>query len=538
MPSGSSRISKRSSGGPVKARRKAHRPPASDSPAAPWLLLAALASLSAITGYWFWSGGYTLYYGDAEAHFNIARSVIDSKTPGPEQLGTVWLPLLHVLLIPFVRSNAGWQSGAAGVLPSLLAFTLAGLLLFLAARRALDSTAAGMAAAFTFALNPNMLYLAATPMTEPLFFACQMGLLLGLVWFAQSNSLWAVVLAGVAGAAGSLVRYDGWFLLPIAALVIFAVGGEQRWRASILFTVVTAPGPLSWLGHNRYYQSDWLDFYRGPYSPMAIQGGKPYPGLGNWMLAWKHYAQAAQLCVGIPLLVASALGLIAVLVRRAWIALPILLAPPLFYLLNLHSGASPIFVPGLWPNTYYNSRYGMAALPLAAFAAAGLVALFPKGLRGFAAAAVIALGVAPWLAYPRSNTWVVFQESVENSKARRAWTSQAAAFLRHEYKRGDGVLSSFGDLTGILRQAGVPLREVLHEGNGIQWDATRLRPDLHLRAKWIITFARGPLAESMRKAREKGMAVELVKAIAVEGAPTVEIYRYRSTPRVPSATGI
>ena len=44
---------------------------------------------------WCFERGYVLYYGDAEAHLNIARRIVDSRTPGPEQIGTVWLPLPH-----------------------------------------------------------------------------------------------------------------------------------------------------------------------------------------------------------------------------------------------------------------------------------------------------------------------------------------------------------------------------------------------------------------------------------------------------------
>ena len=46
--------------------------------------------------------GYTLYYGDAEAHLNLARRVVDSRTPGLSQIGPVWLPLPHLLMLPLV----------------------------------------------------------------------------------------------------------------------------------------------------------------------------------------------------------------------------------------------------------------------------------------------------------------------------------------------------------------------------------------------------------------------------------------------------
>ena len=94
-----------------------------------------LAVLSFTAARWCLARGYTLYYGDAEAHLNIARRILDSRTPGPEQIGTVWLPLPHLLMLPFVMRDAWWRSGMAGVIPSAICFVLAGTFLFAAARR-------------------------------------------------------------------------------------------------------------------------------------------------------------------------------------------------------------------------------------------------------------------------------------------------------------------------------------------------------------------------------------------------------------------
>src|SRR5208282_3635207 len=66
--------------------------------------------------------GDLLLYGDAVAHINVARRVFDSQTPGLLQLGTVWLPLPHLLMIPFIVSKAMWQNGTGGSIPSMVAY--------------------------------------------------------------------------------------------------------------------------------------------------------------------------------------------------------------------------------------------------------------------------------------------------------------------------------------------------------------------------------------------------------------------------------
>src|SRR5437868_7977988 len=74
-------------------------------------LLAWLATcVSVFTFLFYYRQGEVLLYGDAIAHINIARRVFDSRTPGLLQLGTVWLPLPHLLMIPFIISTQMWRT--------------------------------------------------------------------------------------------------------------------------------------------------------------------------------------------------------------------------------------------------------------------------------------------------------------------------------------------------------------------------------------------------------------------------------------------
>ena len=41
---------------------------------------------------------------------------------GWSQLGGVWLPLPHLLMLPFVQKMEWWQNGLAGAWPSLLCY--------------------------------------------------------------------------------------------------------------------------------------------------------------------------------------------------------------------------------------------------------------------------------------------------------------------------------------------------------------------------------------------------------------------------------
>src|SRR5450755_4845783 len=124
--------------------------------------IAVLVSLFSFI-YYFQHGGLLLY-GDAVAHINIARRVFDSRTPGLLQLGTVWLPLPHLLMIPFLLSESAWQSGIGGAIPSMVAYALgtAGIFRLLRGMLSRDSEPdieariGAWLGALVYAENPNL----------------------------------------------------------------------------------------------------------------------------------------------------------------------------------------------------------------------------------------------------------------------------------------------------------------------------------------------------------------------------------------------
>ena len=494
-------------------------------------VLLILAAVSAAALAWFYRQGYLLYYGDAQAHLNIARRIIDSRTPNYEQIGTAWLPLPHLLMLPLVGDDEWWRNGLAGGVPSAICFVLAGMFLYLAARRAWQSAAAAAATVALFALNPNLLYLQSTPMTEAALFAALAALLYFSVSFGDHPSWLKAAGAGIATLAATLTRYEGWFLIPFVALYLFVRAGKHRMVFVILYGALASLGPLYWLAHNGWGYSNVLEFYNGPYSAKAYyarqlaEGMQRYPGDGDWIKAIRQYAEAARLCLSWPLVGLAAAGALVALARRRVWPLFLLALPPAFYVLSMYSSGTPIYVPHLWPFSFYNTRYGLAALPLAAVAAGALVTAAPRRWRGLFAGIVVLAGVSAWIGYPRAESWICWKESQVNSEARRAWTRQAAEYLAANCRPGDGIMYSFGDLTAIFPQAGIPLVRTLHEGNRPYWDAAVARPEFFLREQWVVAMSGDKLATAVQRAERRGLRYRLVRSIAEKGAPVIEIYR-------------
>ena len=331
------------------------------------LVLLLLVSAAAVT--YIHAQGYTLYYGDSEAHLNIARRILDSRTPGAFQMGSVWLPLPHLLMLPFVAFDALWKSGLAGAFSSALSFVAAGMLLFASARRVYGDRAAAATTLGVFVLNSNALYLQATPMTEPVLFGTVAAVLYCAVRFRESQSLGWAVLAGLAAAAASLARYEGWSLIPFVALY-FLLTARRRILVALLAGAVASVGPLLWLAYNWWYWGDALEFYRGPYSALAIYQRSligssmgHYRGYHNWLDAWLYYRNAVGAAVGGPVVWLGLAGAVAAIFKRALGPLLLLSMPAAFILASMHSGGTPIFMPHMWPFSYYNTRFGLTALP-------------------------------------------------------------------------------------------------------------------------------------------------------------------------------
>ncbi|HYL37328.1 MAG TPA: glycosyltransferase family 39 protein [Bryobacteraceae bacterium] len=495
------------------------------------LVLVGLCALGAAATAFVNRQGWTLYNGDAEAHLNIARRILDSRTPGSDQVGTVWLPLPHLLTLALVWNDGLWRSGLAGAIPSSACFALAGFFLFAGMRRATQSSAVALASLGLFAFNPNLLYLQSTPMTEPVSLACWSALFYFSVRFRQTQSAVSLVGAGLAALAGSLTRYEGWFVIPFAALYILMAARRRGLACALAFLAIAIPGPLYWLAHNWWVYGNPLEFINGPYSAQSIyrrqlsQHLPPYPGDHDWRKAWLFFRTAARLCAGWGAVLAAAAGLMMMAWQR--IFWPVLLAAllPAFYLWSMHSGGTPIYVPGLWFNSYYNTRYGLAALPLIAVLGGSLVLAVKQRFRSWAAAAIVLAGLAPWLIRPQPDDWICWKESQVNSETRRAWTRDAATFLLTHYQGGAGILTSFGDLAGIFREAGIPLRETLHEGNQRDWLAATRRPDLFLHTRWAVTFSGDEADAAIQKATSgSGPRYHLVRSIMIGAGPAVQIY--------------
>jgi hypothetical protein len=110
-----------------------------------------------------------LYYGDSVSHLVRARQLVDSSHPGLHEIGTVWLPLPHLVLLPFSLVDLLFKTGFAGTFVSLPSLAITAAILYKILKLQVDVTWIAFLGACLYFLNPNILYLGITAMTEALF---------------------------------------------------------------------------------------------------------------------------------------------------------------------------------------------------------------------------------------------------------------------------------------------------------------------------------------------------------------------------------
>jgi hypothetical protein len=519
-------------------------------PRGEWLaMLACCAVASMATLAWSWQHGDLLNYGDAVAHLHIARRVFDARLPRISELGSVWLPLPHLLMMPFVQVYSWWANGIAGAIPSVLAYMAGCAGLYRLSRRWMGRTPAAMTLVF-FAANPNLLYLQTTGMTEPLF-VCEMIWLADLLveWRANLKPaperarklLWWVAAVLVAAV---YTRYDGWIMALLAWTgigLVLARSGKLRSRTFWLASAVVVAAPLVWFAYNAANWGDWLEFMRGPFSAKAIELrtatpglGPPHPGWHNPWVSLLFFTKAAEMdavvaSCGNIMLTLSLLGTAwAWLAHRRAFGWSLLLWLPLpFYAYSVAFGSVPIFLPPWWPHSWYNTRYGMELLPALAlgmgfaaqFALAAVREFKPSWVKYAVAAlfTILALNVGE-MVRERPLTYV---EGIKNIEARRPLEQQIPPALKAllAERPGSTILMQTSVYPNLVAFTGIPLRQTINESDLWIWFEALKAPADH--AAIVLAFD-GDAVDQAVKAHPAGLRA--IRQFTAPGQPVGTLY--------------
>src|ERR1041385_8300971 len=94
------------------------------------ILTVVLYTVSAFAYLYYLQNGLGLAYNDARSHLDIGRRVVEGLKPGFAQLGSVWLPLPHILIALTAWNDFMWHSGLSGAFVSMVSFISIGVLVY------------------------------------------------------------------------------------------------------------------------------------------------------------------------------------------------------------------------------------------------------------------------------------------------------------------------------------------------------------------------------------------------------------------------
>ncbi len=458
------------------------------------LLLAVIATILA------YSNDVIVTYGDAESHLNIAKRVVHSITPGAAQLGGIWLPIPHILLVPFVSIDFLWRTGLAGSIVSGISYIISNLYLFWTITSITGKKYLGFIGFFVFALNPNILYLQSTPMTELVLI---MFFILSSYYFIQfiqdTESIISLILAGFFAFLASLSRYDGWFLvlfqaLCIGLLFIRRIHTRKGWFEMegklVLYSTLAFFGMLIWMVWDWLILGDPFYFTNSQFSAKTQQDNwrsrGELPAYHNIPIAFLYYFVTAMSNSGILVFLASIVGMIFYLKessdRRKYLIALILLIPFIFNVTTLFLGQSVIFIPHITPTTFewtlFNVRYGVMFIPTVAFFFAYL---FEK--RSWMAKSILLL-----ICVIQTGLFIIGYSQIVSladgtkglSKAKRP---DAEQWIKREYDSGLVLIDDYARTVSIVR-SGIPMQNVIYVGNQKYWEESFYTPEKY--ARWII----------------------------------------------------
>jgi len=463
----------------------------------------------------------TLSHYDARGHLIVARRIFDSLTPGWWQIGAIWLPLPHLLNALPVQVDALYRTGWSAVLISIASYAVATAALFRMVVTVTGSALAGLLAALVFALNPNLLYLQSTPMTEPLFLGLTLlAVAMTIDWCdvemragAGTTSSPGLHSIGTVFALACLTRYEAW---PVSLSAIALSAGVLWWRRpdttawsrALRLFAYPVGAILGFMVFSRIVIGEWF-VASGFYVP-------DNPARGQVIAVAQSLLQGVEELSGPWLLTLGAAGLAVMFAVGLFARERAIAIVPLALITTATLPFSAFFA-----GHPFRVRY-MVPLIAAQAIGIGMLVGVSKWLRipaAIAAAFIITLEIRPL--DPGAPMVVEAQWDRPDSRARAAVTE----CLRRDWN-GEAVLASMGSLGHYMQElshAGLDIRDFIHEGNELIWAAAteHARPY----AGWVLISERADNRDALTPMQGHSNFLEGFERVCEGGQ--VALYRRR-----------
>lgn len=336
------------------------------------IIAVILGLVSQIFSYYF---DYNFAYRDSIYRLEAARRFFDAYNPGLiSQIGTVWLPVPNLILMPFAYVDYLWQTGLAASIMNFPLFVISALFIFLSIKKLTEHVIAVWFGFLIYVLNYNILYFQTTSMTEQLYLTLIICSFYFLLLWANSQKLKHLIWSSVFISLGVGSRYDAWPVAVVSIFIVFIISflnKDKPLKNSLIYGFVPILLIVIWFWYNWLFYGDALEFSRGRFS--TLYQLQYYEAAGrlltknNFLLSSKVYISSVLLYSGNLYVVIAVVALIIFAYKNKikpkslpvyvlWVALPV-------SLILLYKGQVIIELPNSEPAGYFNSRYGLYMFP-------------------------------------------------------------------------------------------------------------------------------------------------------------------------------
>jgi hypothetical protein len=448
------------------------------------LVLATV--LSIISFFYFFQTRTNLAFNDAKSHLDITRRIVDNIHPGLAQLGNFWLPLLHLFMLPFIRNDFLWHSGIAGSLVNMPAYILASVFIYKSLFLITESNGAAFFGSLIYMINPNMLYMQTTAMSEVLFTMLLSGSVYFLLkWWQHMRYIPYLMLASAFVFLSSLSRYEGWGLAIASTVCVSILSFIKTHKIKvaegrfIVFGTVAGLGILLWLGWQWAIFGNPLYFIHSDFSAVgqtkvavALGTVPAYHHLGIAILSfWYAVANTAGFWLTVLATLSVPLLLFYSIYTKKFgqiLIVLLLLTPYVFEMYSLYTGSAPINVVQIYPYRSFNVRFGLYLFPALAVILGYVFKISNSFLRIVLIAVLLTQSYVLYTSGPLS---ILTEDGTANSPDQQ----QIVSFLKAKYQSGT-ILASAAVTDPIMFDSGLPLKTFISEGSGVAWDNALTNP--------------------------------------------------------------
>lgn len=454
-------------------------------------LVLILSAISIVSFYFNYTTGLGLLYNDARSHLDIGRRVVENLKPGFAQLGSVWLPLPHFLMIFTVWNDFMWHSGLSGAIQSMISYVVTTLFVYLFLKELRVGWFGRIAGVMAFALNLNIIYMQSTAMTELLLLATMTASAYELLLWTRDENLWRLVRLAFWVLLSTLTRYDGWFLFVFTVAIVFfhvarKYGYKKAEGTAIMYSTLAGFGLFLWFLWNFVIFKDPFYFAFGPYSANvqqeAMANAGALPTKHNLYVSLITYSYALVYNSNFFLIFIAAIGACFFVFDKKIsgsqrIASIILFVPFIFNVLALYLGHSSLYVRDLM-GSWFNIRYGLVMIPSVAI----FIGYFAHRISSVRYLFVALFFLVTFFSYTNWDI-VSLDDAVSGSSGKNV--KEVSGWLKENAAGKQGfVLISVASHDAIIFSSGMKMSRFIHEGTGDYWDLATAHPAKW--ARWII----------------------------------------------------